>query len=130
MRWSPCGDVKVESKFKGRAVDVSAASVRGELHVVVVTDKGELFYTVRHPTNREWTPAAAVPGEPGKARRCSATAYMRQLHVGCVDEKHRVWHAIYRIDDAFWTPFADVQGQSGERGRIEDVALANVFHPD
>ena len=105
------GDVKIMTgglpPWRPRKIVDSACAVdsEGNLHVLVVTDNGQLWHTVR-AQNREWTPISTTtrtswgevgehlrfPG--GKIKAVAAYTKGRNLHLLATADNQKWWHVI------------------------------------
>jgi hypothetical protein len=114
-QWSDWTEVSSFTRNLGRAADVGCAGVqnpatgREELHVVVVTDRGQLLHSIRTgPTS--WLPfgdVEALAGARGPFTRVDCAARGNLLHVVAVGQHQRAWYTIRSTTQ--WRPFEDVQ---------------------
>jgi hypothetical protein len=117
--WSPAvGTGFGTDSPPSRALEVEAAQVGDDLHVVVLDDQGDVYHSIMHE-NLAWDlfrdidPAA---GDSGEVYSIGATASQGTLHVAvgnhAVDpgRDDRVLHTI-RYPDRSWQRYGDVKDQ-------------------
>jgi hypothetical protein len=106
--WQDFRDVEQAAGLQGAFVDVDAALVNGELHVVAVGADGHLWHTIRSDTG--WQPFQDVgqavgrsPNFSGAFERVSVAAVGGTLHVCALDDGGHAWHTIRFATS--WQPF-------------------------
>jgi hypothetical protein len=130
--WQPFfGDVKsVESNDPGHFCAVGCAGVGGDLHVVVLTDIGGMWHTIRHSSS--WQPffgdvKSVESNDPGHFSAVSCGNVDGELHVAAVTNVGGMWHTI-RHPDGSWQPsFGDVKSvEKNDPGYFTLVGCAGV----
>lgn len=121
-------DVKGATSDPGMITHTGSANVGGELHVVAVTNDGNLWHTVRYPSS--WQPWGDVKGatsDPGTFVRVDAGKSGSVLHVVGVTDDGNLWHTI-RYETS-WQPWGNVTWAAGDPGNVISVAADGVFTP-
>jgi hypothetical protein len=105
---------------------VSAASVNGELHVIL-QDVGDKIYHGILLSDGSWTPLRQIPGTAGVPMWYAAAAGVNgELHVLPVTSaaaNQELLHGIRHADES-WTPFNQIPGTSGSA--VEWAAAAGL----
>jgi hypothetical protein len=134
--WNALQDVdKAVAGELGVTVDAACATdVSRDLHVLVVTNDGKLWHTIR-AANTTWPQkftdvTTLLPREPsspsGKFRAVAAATTGQELHVVAATREGTLLHTTRKPGEAEfkWDPFRDVEQSAGERGRFAALATA------
>jgi hypothetical protein len=126
--WQAWGDVKAAAGNPGNVVNVAAAGLGGELHVVVVRHTfpdTDILHTIRFPTSwQPWGNVEAAAGTlPGFLWDISAATVGGQLHVVATDGPS-LFHTIRFANS--WQQWGNVEGVAGELGSFWYLGAANV----
>jgi hypothetical protein len=126
--WQQWGDMKLGVGDPGSVVNVAAAGIGNQLHVVVVRHTPpdtDILHTIRFPTS--WQPwgnvEAAAGALPGFLGDISAAAVGGQLHIVTTDGP-TLFHTIRFANS--WQPWGNVEGVAGELGSFWHLGAANV----
>jgi hypothetical protein len=132
------GDVKESVGDPGHIVAVGCtigfpqtSNVNADLHVLVVTDDGKLWHTIRF-SNNSWQhgfgDVKASVGNPGRivAVGCGQR-FSGGIQVCAVTDDGKLWHTIRFPDDSWQHGFGDVKASVGDPGHIIAVGCGAVF---
>jgi hypothetical protein len=104
--------------------------VRGDLHVLVVTEDRKLWHTIRK-ADTSWAQQfedvdRPVGGPSGKFRAVAAATTGQELHVLAATHEGTLLHTIRQPSggELKWDPFRDVEQSAGEQGRFAALATA------
>jgi hypothetical protein len=86
---------------------IASAGVRGELHLIYLTDDGDLHHRIRR-ADGEWTPWGQIPGQHLVSVTC--TAVERELHVTAVNDAG-VWFHTIRHPNGQWQAIVQLPDQ-------------------
>jgi hypothetical protein len=141
--WQPFGDVTTQAGKPGcsgwfsfacssTVGHVASALIGCNLHVVVSTDSGGLFHTIRS-CNGSWASFGDIKvqaGNPGNFADVSIAGNADgELHVVAstgYQNGNGLWHTI-RFASGTWQPFYDVGVQAGRQGQCGFGAVHTAF---
>lgn len=130
LTWQAWGDIKTTAGAPGNVVNIAAAGIGSELHVVAVRHTfpdTDVLHTIRFPTSwQPWGNVEAAAGPlPGFLLDISAAAVGGDLHVVTTDGAS-IFHTIRFTSGPSWQPWGNIENAVGELGSFWNVATANV----
>jgi hypothetical protein len=127
-RWQQWGDIKAAVGAPGNVVNVAAAGIGADLHLVAVRHTfpdTDILHTIRFANS--WQPWGNVEAAAGPIAGfiwdISAASVGGDLHVVTANEDS-LFHTI-RFPTQ-WQPWGNVEGVAGELGSFFNVGAANV----
>lgn len=131
--WLPYEDVKAQIGDPGHVTVVSAAGINGDFHLVLVTDSGGVFHTIRS-ANGSWQHFGDVKsetGDPGHVTAVAAAAVNGDLQLALSTDTGDLFHTIRFTAANDWQEAREVKGTTGNPGKVTSVGAAGVngdFH--
>jgi hypothetical protein len=129
--WTPFAAVPLIGPAGGASSNVgrvTAASVDGALHVVIVVASGDVFHAVRSASGA-WTPFGNVKGtaagDPGRVQLVAAAGVGQELHLVIALDAGGLRHTIRRSNGQ-WVQFGNVNQVAGDPGRHGTISVAAV----
>ena len=127
--WTGFGNVEGPAGEIGSPAFVGAADVRGELHVLAVSN-GRLYHAIRRTTGscQYWGDVMYVTGEIGTVIDVAGAEVNNELHVLASTSSGGLFHTIRRANGA-WTGWSNVEAATGDVGTTLELSAAG-FGPE
>lgn len=130
--WQDLRDVERVAGARGDFLDVDAAVVGTELHVLAVAKDGKLWHTVRGGGKwQDFRNVGAALNDPRPFKRVAAAAVGNDLHVVAIDGGGKLLHTIRFGTNTWQNFFGEVMVKTGAPAdgdaTMIDVAAAGIY---